>query len=593
MKPIASQPDEPTSDSVNVKINNLEAPNKYDEQTEKIEMIGELDESGTIAELQNNESKESEGNVYGESDKQAKRFKPTRSLFAALSVLMLLCFMASLDATTVVTALEYLTASIHGSSIDGIWVGSSFLLASTVSQPILAALSEIFGRKPFIHFAVSFFLAGACMAGWSKTPALMIAGRTVQGLGGGGLIALSEVVITDMIPLRVRPTYFGFLSMVWAVGTVIGPVIGGGFAVGATWRWIFWINIPMCILAYVTIQIFLRLTLQKQTFREKLERIDWIGLAIFTASITSLLLGVSFGGSLFPWNSYHIIVPLVLGGLGTVAFCIYEWFVPKEPAIPIRLLANRNTITNYLNTINHGIILWGIVYYIPIYFMVVKKYNAVITGVAAFPLSFTTAPFAALSGITINIIGRYKYILWVGWSITLLGCGILTLLGTHTNVGQNIGLLIPIGVGSGILFPAMGVAIQASIDQAYAGIGTAIFSFLRTLGESFGVAICGSIFSNQVKHYALANPLLAANASAYSQDVFTLVTAIEDLADDNPLRIAVIEIYTKSLKTVWQVLMGFCALGLFLSFFTRDYSIDVDLKSKQRLIEKEDDKSEN
>ncbi|KAK9235320.1 major facilitator superfamily domain-containing protein [Lipomyces kononenkoae] len=504
---------------------------------------------------------------------------------AIMGVMMLLTLATALDATTITTALEYMTAALNGTAVDAVWAGTSFLLTSTAFQPIFASFSEIFGRKPITMVAVVLFTIGACIAGWAKNFSVLIAGRSIQGAGGGGIIAMTEIIITDLIPLRERGKYMGLFSTMWALGSVTGPVIGGAFAQNVTWRWIFWMNLPICGIALPLIPLCLRLSLARSKFSEKVRRIDWIGMVLFVGSVTSLLLGVSFGGTMFPWRSASVVVPLVIGGCGTIVFCAYEWFVAKEPMVPMRIFTDRTAIVNYIGTLMHGIVLWCVVYFLSIYYLVVKNFTPIMDGVAAFPLTFTIAPASVAVGVAVSISGRFRWALWVGWALTVLGMGLMSLLTVGTTTGQFIGLTIIEGIGTGMLFPSMSTAIQASVDQNNVAIASAMFSFVRALGQTFGVAIGGSIFTNRIMTLALQSSVLHDNAAFYGQDAFALVDFIKHMDANSPVRLELVQVYAKALQTVWYTLIAFAAIGFVTSLGSQKKSLDLELQSKQQLKE--------
>lgn len=201
-----------------------------------------------------------------------------------------------------------------------------------------------------------FFTAGAIVAGVANNFTVILVGRSIQGIGGGGIISLTEIIVTDIVPLRERGKYFGFLSMMWAVGSVSGPIVGGAFAQEASWRWIFWLNLPFCALGFVLIPLYLKLNHKTESFVEKLARVDWVGSVLFVGSLTSLLIPVTWGGVMYEWDSWRTLVPLCVGIAGLVGFVVYERLVPENPLIRLNLFDNRTAVANYFGTVMHGII---------------------------------------------------------------------------------------------------------------------------------------------------------------------------------------------------------------------------------------------
>ena len=211
--------------------------------------------------------------------------------------------MEILKVSRFVDHIKIISAKLHGSAIEAFWSGTSFLLGSTVFQPTFVSFSHTFGRKPLLLLALGLFTVGAIVAAVARNFTTLLIGRSVQGVGGGGTISLVEVLVTDLVPLRERGQWFGYFSMVWALGTVTGPIIGGAFAQRVSWRWIFWINLPFCGIGFLAVPIFLRLNRRPGSIYSKLGKIDWIGAVLLTASVTSFLVPVSWGGVVFAWSS--------------------------------------------------------------------------------------------------------------------------------------------------------------------------------------------------------------------------------------------------------------------------------------------------
>ena len=320
-------------------------------------------------------------------------------------------------------------------------------------------------------------------------------------------------------------------------------------------------------------------------FAQQIARVDWIGMALFLASTTATIIPITWGGVMFPWSSWHTLVPLILGLAGIVAFGFYENFVAVEPLMPISIFGNWTARITYLHTIVHGMVLWSIIYYIPLYYEAVKGYSPIITGVAAFPESFTVAPASVIAGIIIARTGRYRWAVWSGWMITTLGCGLMILLDTNTTIPAWIFLNLVPGLGTGILFSAMQLSIQASSTNKNMAHAVAFFTFFRTFGQAIGVAVGGVIFQNQMKINLLTYPLLAGKADEYSQDASSLVQIIKVMAEDLPQRAQLIQAYADSLKTVWLVICCLSAAALFSSIFIKGYTLDVEHVTEQRLVD--------
>ncbi|KAL4931818.1 major facilitator superfamily domain-containing protein [Aspergillus undulatus] len=514
------------------------------------------------------------------TDHNMETFKPDRRLWCIFGVIGLLNFAASLDATSLSVALPTIAEDLDGTAIEAFWAGTSFLVASTVFQPTFAMFSDLFGRKWTLFTAVVAFTIGSILAGAAPNLKVLLGGRVIQGIGGGGIIALTEVLIADLIPLRERGKWMGFRALTWALGTVIGPIIGGALAESA-WRWIFWLNLPFCGLGLLGIPVFLKLRHDPISLREKLRQVDYAGAILFTASLTSFLIPLSWGGVMYDWNSWRTLVPLILGGVGMVAFTVFECYVSARPLIPMAIFRTPTIVINYLACLLHGAILFCILYYLPLYYEASLGYTAIIAGAAILPLTLTVAPLSAIASILVSITGRYRWALWSGWALTTLGLGLLYLLDSETTITQWIFLTLVSGLGLGTLFSTMMLAVQASADPKFLSITASMSAFFRTLGQTMGVAIGGVVFQNRIHHEFSINPRLSEMADDLTADAAGLVKHIQSLNAADILRVAMEVAYADALKVVWLFLCGLAAVGLVGSFFVKGYSMNQAFKPSQ------------
>lgn len=412
---------------------------------------------------------------------------------------------------------------------------------------------------------------------------MLLAGRCVQGVGGGGIMALTEVLIADLIPLKERGKWFSIRSGTWALGTVVGPLIGGGFTQSsASWRWIFWINLPFCGLGLALIPIFLKLDKDTKPLLGSLAKVDYVGSVLFVASLSSFLIPLTWGGIMYDWDSWHTLVPLLLGIAGLVGFIAWERFAAVQPLVPLGIFNNQTMAASYLGTFLHGIILWALVYFLPLYYEGVLGYSPVISGVAVFPETFTVAPISVITGIVAARIGSYRWALWFGWPISALGLGVLCLLDADTTIPQWIFINLAAGIGLGTLYPAVMLAVQAAADPAYLTISVTMTPFFRVLGQAVGVAIGSVVFQNRIKAHFSSRPELG-KAAAFTLDASSLVQYIKELPAESAQRHLVESLYAKSLSTVWAVMCGIAGLGFLSSLFTKHYSLNQAFSSKQGL----------
>lgn len=449
-------------------------------------------------------------------------------------------------------------------------------------MPSYASFSHIFGRKPVIQVATVLFLIGTIIGGLSKNFTYMLVGRSIQGVGGGGIISLTQIIITDLVPLRHRGKWFGVVQAMWAFGTIFGPVIGGAFAGYASWRWIFWINLPFIGIGLVSVPLFIRLNFLPTSLVQKLKRVDYIGSFIFVASLTSFLIPITWGGLEYSWSSWHTLVPLLLGAFGLIFFVIYEELVAKSPLIPMVVFKNRTASISYFGVFVHGITLWSSIYFRPLYFEGVKQFSPMLTGVAFLPQAVFVSPIAVATGIIVTKTGRYRWAVWSGWVFTTLGCGLLVIQDVHTSTVAWVWFNIIIGIGFGILFPALMYPVQAATSNKNIAFAVGIFGAMRVIGETVGIAIAGTIFQNQLRTNLLGYPSLAGDAQKYSVDAQGLVPIIKAMAE-GPVKEDLLQAYTDALKVVWGVMCALAGVAGFLSLGTKGLSLDRRLKTDQAL----------
>ncbi len=518
--------------------------------------------------------------ISEESFDSVAEFTPSLRLYLAFGALCVLTLMVALDGTSISVALPIIARKLHGSAIEAFWAGTSFLLTSTVFQPSFAELSHIFGRKPLVLVALVFFTIGTIIGATANGFTNLLIGRSLQGVGGGGIIALTEIIVTYLIPLRLRGQWFGLISGMWSIGSVTGPIIGGVFAQQVSWRWIFYINLPFIGISLVMIPLFLKLNFVPSSLASKLRRVDWIGTVIFVGSTTSFLIPLTWGGVQYAWISWRTLVPLIIGVLGLITFVLYEKFVAAEPLIRLSIFGNRTAVISYFIDVVHGLCLWCLLYYMPLYYEAVKGYSPIIAGVALFPDTFTVAPLAVVTGLLITKTGRYRWAVWSGWVLTVFGIGLNILLDVNTSVPAWIFLTIISGVGLGILFPSMQFSLQAATKPKDIGFAVAMFSFFRSFGQAIGVAIGGVIFQNQMEKKLTSYPQFASQASELAKNAAALVQIIKatpEGQDKLDLRTA----YVDSVRLIYIILCALATVALIASLFIKGYDLDSALETEQ------------
>ncbi|KAK2616901.1 hypothetical protein QQS21_000279 [Conoideocrella luteorostrata] len=280
-------------------------------------------------------------------------------------------------------ALPVISAELGGSSAEAFWAGTLYLLACTVLMLFWGTLSDAFGRRLIILVVLLVFALRTIICGVATDWTTMLAGRTVQGTGGGGILVLTTMLITDLAPLRERGRFYALVGCIWAVESASGPIIGGGLAKKDTWRWIFWINLPIIAISFAGIVIFLRLSRKSRNLKEKLRLFDYPGSLVFIVATIVFLMPVTWGGTQYPWFGWQTLVPLILGLVGLVIFAIYELKLrsprlPQARLVSKSVFANRSVCIGYGSSAVHGMILYSFVYYMPEFFQAIKLYNPII-----------------------------------------------------------------------------------------------------------------------------------------------------------------------------------------------------------------------
>jgi EmrB/QacA subfamily drug resistance transporter len=411
-----------------------------------------------------------------------------RPIFGALMLVML---MASLDSTIVSTALPTIAGDLGGIN-KLFWVVTAYLLASTITTPVAGKLGDMYGRKLVLQVALIVFLTGSALCGVSRDMTELIAFRGLQGLGGGALMVCTQAVIGDVVSPRERGRYSGLMGAVFGFSTVLGPLLGGLFVDHLSWRWIFYVNVPIGVAAFIVLQI----VLAAPAVRMK-RSIDYLGMALLAGGLTSIVLYTSLGGSTYPWWSWQMITLLVLSVAMSAGFVIAERRA-EEPTLPLSLFSNRVfTVASIVGFIV-GFALFGSVTYIPLYLQVVRGASPTTSGLQLLPLMLGVLVASIGSGQLITRVGRYKVFPIVGTGLMVVGLLLLARLtpGTSTLVADLYMLVL--GFGLGFVMQVLILAVQNAADYSNLGVATASATLFRSMGGTIGVPIFGAIFTNQL-----------------------------------------------------------------------------------------------
>ena len=456
-----------------------------------------------------------------------------REILIIMGGLMTGLLLAALDQTIVSTALKNIVEEFNGLN-HYTWVVTAYLLTSTAATPLYGKISDLYGRRVVFQFATVVFLIGSALAGASQNMTQLIATRALQGLGAGGLMALTFVIIGDIVPPRERGRYQGYFGAVWGLSSVAGPLLGGYFSdhaniLGITgWRWIFYINIPFGLVSLIVTSAVLHIPKVKRE-----HSIDYLGAILLVGSVVPILLTLSVYGPEHGWKDSRTILYLVIGLIIAALFVMQEKRA-KEPILPLHLFKNHTfNITSLLGAVI-GAGMFGAIVMLPLYMQVVKGYTASDAGIKLIPLMLGILTMSIFSGKSISKHGHYKRFPLTGTAIMTVGLLLMTRLEINTPYWQVALNAILIGMGLGLSMQTIVIALQNSVDMRDMGVATSSNTFFRSLGAVFGTALFGSILTNRIGHYlqqgfvdlASKNPDLAANFDSGKIQTLTNNSAI-------------------------------------------------------------------
>ncbi|WP_341705505.1 MDR family MFS transporter [Ferrovibrio sp.] len=417
-----------------------------------------------------------------------------REKIVVLVGLMLGMFLAALEQTIIATALPRIAADLGGAEHLS-WIVSSYLLTSTAVTPIYGKLSDLYGRKIMLQTAIGVFLLTSLLCGFADSMGQLIAFRALQGLGGGGLLAMAHATIADIISPRERGRYQGYIASVFAAASVTGPVLGGLFAEHLGWPWIFWINLPIGLAALAVSQK----ALARLRPRRLRHRIDYMGAVLIVAAVTCILLVTTMGGNELAWTS-PAIAGLAAAAAALLILSILQERRAPEPILPPRLFRNRTYVVVIVINLLVALVMIGGLIFLPLFLQMVYGLTSGDAGLMLIPLSGFTVAGAITAGRLVSRTGRYKIFPLIGFSLAATALLLLSTVTAATPLWLT-GLFMAVnGYGIGLVMPVMLVAVQNAVEPRDMGVGTASVSFFRTMGGSFGVALFGAVLIARLDH---------------------------------------------------------------------------------------------
>ncbi|CAG7564903.1 unnamed protein product [Fusarium equiseti] len=507
-----------------------------------------------------------------------------------LSVLNTVTAIAAFDATCICVILPSIARELDASFSMSLSMGAAVLLASAISQPLFAEAAHVFGRRPAYLAALALFITGSLLSCFAKNAGMLLAGRTAQGFGSGGPVALSNLVTADLYTARKRFGSFAYQNMFWAMGTVSGPLVGGAIVQtkDSAWRCIYWGTLPFLALSFAGAWALMGYDKHHRNFRD-IKNFDWGGAFLYIASSVCLVLPLSWGGSVYPWTSAAVIVPFTICVLSFISLWLYEKKI-ERPMFRKSLFRSPSTICHLAMAVLHGLLMWMVLYYLAVYYMGVKYKTPLMTGVWALPATLTVAPMAALVGLVTSKTGRYQGFLVGGWSLLVTIFGVLTILDKDSSTATILVLVMFLGTAMGLLLPCNSIGVSATCDKQDAGHGMAMIVVLRTLGQCLGIAVGMSIFSTQLAKELNSVGLIKVPVN----DAIQLMRASMEskAAHSTFMSMAV----AASLKKVWMAGSVMAGLGLILAIFARSPRLPRDSvpdeKGKGKELDLEQEKVE-
>lgn len=436
-------------------------------------------------------------------------------LLIMLAIMASMLF-AALNQTIVGTALPKIVAELGGMEHYA-WVFTSYMLAASVTGLVVGKLSDMHGRRPYILWGLFLFMVGAFLAGTAESMIQLIIYRGVQGFGGGFIMSTAFTAVGDLFPPRERGKWQGLLGAVFGLASVVGPVLGGYIVDFFDWSWVFWVNLPIGVLAF-----FLIWRLFPGVEKRDGAKIDWWGAVFVSTLLVSLLLAFSWGGSDYAWDS-----PLIVGLLAAtvVSLLLFIWAERKaeSPILPLSLFKNSIFVVSNVVGLLVGVAMFGAIMYIPLFVQGVIGTSAAASGLVTMPMMLSLVLCSAIAGQLTTKTGRYKFVALLGSGIVTLGMFLLTLMGEDaTNLQATINMIV-IGAGLGFSMPVFLLAVQNATPQNLLGVSSASVQLFRQVGGTVGVSLMGTVMASEMETYMkgntpepvqqlLASPELAENA---------------------------------------------------------------------------------
>ncbi|RAH85996.1 MFS transporter [Aspergillus japonicus CBS 114.51] len=490
-----------------------------------------------------------------------------------MASLCLSVLLSALDLTIVTTAMPSIVGTFQAAA-GYTWVGGAYTLANAAVTPVWGTVADIWGRKPVILMAIAVFLVGSLLCALAHTMNVLLVGRVIQGLGGSGIGIMVNIIISDLFSLRDRGLYLAITSLVWAVGSAIGPVLGGVFATKLSWRWCFWINLPVGVISFAVLLLCLKVPSPKTPMAAGLKAIDWAGILLMVGGALMILLALDLGDIVYTWSSATVLCLLVFGVLSMGLFAVNEYKIARNPVIPFRLFSSPTKAAPYVVFACNNYVFIGLAYYLPLYAQAVLGASALTSGLYLLPLIVSCALAAAAAGLYMQQSGRYRPVMYIAQVLLLLGTGLLIGLHFETALARLLIFQTLAGIGVGMNLDPPILAAQAATTVRDTAAVTATMSFVRSLATAVAVVVGGVVFQNEMTaaQGALVAQLGGALASGFDGDL--AASNVEQIARlPAPQRLLVRRTYFQALRMVWVMYVAFAGLASLLTLLIRAHTL--------------------